>query len=754
MARLLATAADRERIGKAGSAVVLVGSYDGSGNYGDVLQLAAAIETVGRVPGDPLPVAIVEQEMAGQHLDLTKRHDKLFAGAAFVYFEDGRGTPVDGLLPLDEGSLPRRSALHLYGGGHLNRWWAARKLEHRTAAGWLAGGRSLPTTASGLQVDETVAAGGPTHELLAGASWVGLRDGASLELADRHLGGDGGPSTRLTGDDATPLVASARGADPEAVVNLHLNLGSWVSDDPERRGEKIVRMLCALGDAAGGSLELQPVVAYEDRRVSERHEIAELLERSRRELDAHGLRPLEPLDILDDVLENGLASFRRARLTVSCSYHVTLTSLLAGIPAVLLADNPYYDQKAAGLRALFDMPPGLLGVCGDRSDAAMAAEALVDGAVRSAAIAALDGAGARVLARHEELRQELADALSAGLAGSRRGGMMPAVRQWLLARLHRLVGRLVRPHLAHFARVEAVGQLETRVAAAAAGVEASGALAGSAKAEAEDALARADHALARADDGLAAARDLGLPARIAALATWLELSPPTGGPDVAIVLATRDRPALLARAVDSVLAQRYARWRLLVVDDGSSDDSKLSLHVSDDRIEIVEGPRRGLGAARNAGLERAVGDVVCYLDDDNVMHPAWLQAIASVFATRPDVEVMYGVSVAEHRVPGGPADDWWPAYWQRPWSRKALLEENLTDAGAIAHRRDLDGARFDEGLRSGEDWDLLLRLTETRPALAVPAVSHAYAIDTPGRMSDESAHRAALDEVRRRHAAT
>ncbi|NLT07359.1 MAG: glycosyltransferase family 2 protein [Solirubrobacterales bacterium] len=311
--------------------------------------------------------------------------------------------------------------------------------------------------------------------------------------------------------------------------------------------------------------------------------------------------------------------------------------------------------------------------------------------------------------------------------------------------------------------------------------------AGRAEPLAEDGLARASHAQAAADDARAlattaveragaagdrgaearavadeaseiakfavdTAREALLAARVAAFTTWLELRPPAFGPTVSVVLATRDRPACLPRAVASVLEQRYGHWQLIVVDDGDTDAASRALGgIADDRVTVVAGPRDGLSAARNAGLDAATGDLVCYLDDDNVMHPAWLQAVAHVFAARDDVDVLYGVTLAEHRLPDDLSDaGWWPAFWQLPWSRETLLEENLTDAGALAHRRGLAEARF-EPLESGEDWDLLIRLTAESPALAVPAVSHAYAMESEARMSRAERHRAVLEEIRRRH---
>jgi glycosyltransferase involved in cell wall biosynthesis len=268
-----------------------------------------------------------------------------------------------------------------------------------------------------------------------------------------------------------------------------------------------------------------------------------------------------------------------------------------------------------------------------------------------------------------------------------------------------------------------------------------------------DARFTAELGVARSDYALEMAANTPLLLRMLALRSWLELRPLGSGPRISVVLATRDRPALLPRAIESVLAQRYPEWELLIVDDGETDSVAQALATrEDERIVVVESPRCGLGAARNAGLDRASGAVVCYLDDDNVLHPEWLHAVAHLFAARADVDVAYGVAVTEHQVAGERDEGWWPAHWQLPFSRETLLERNITDVGAIAHRRELAEARFDEELRTGEDWDLLLRLTGEREAVAIPAVSHAYAMEGDGRMTEDPEHRAGLERIRRRHA--
>lgn len=259
---------------------------------------------------------------------------------------------------------------------------------------------------------------------------------------------------------------------------------------------------------------------------------------------------------------------------------------------------------------------------------------------------------------------------------------------------------------------------------------------------------------AQAKLALAVANDSSLPARLLAFMSWLELHPPgVEGPLISVILATRDRPRLLGRAIESVAAQRYRNWELIVVDDGTAAETRAVVEAAaDKRLRLVEGPRMGLSSARNAGLANLSGEIVCYCDDDNVMHPGWLHAVAEVFSGRDDVEVAYGVSIAEQKLPGEPAPEAsWPFFWQLPWSRQTLLEENVTDAGALAHRSSLEDARFDDELATGEDWDLLLRLTMNREALAIPAISHAYTMNGEDRMSDDADHRAGLEKIRRRY---
>lgn len=227
-----------------------------------------------------------------------------------------------------------------------------------------------------------------------------------------------------------------------------------------------------------------------------------------------------------------------------------------------------------------------------------------------------------------------------------------------------------------------------------------------------------------------------------ALTSWVEQAAVDPTPLVSIVLPTHNRAALLPRAVASVRAQVYPTWEIVLVDDGSTDDTPsvvagLQSELGPDRLRSLRVTRsRGACAARNLALSSAKGSLIAYLDDDNTMHPLWLKVVAWAFAQRPDVDVAYGGIVIDdlrrlNRRDTGAL----PSYHLSEFDRARLASTNLADMGAIAHRRGLAEARFDETLREMGDWDLLIRITSGKAPLVLPAVACFYHTGSPHRLS-------------------
>jgi glycosyltransferase involved in cell wall biosynthesis len=96
-------------------------------------------------------------------------------------------------------------------------------------------------------------------------------------------------------------------------------------------------------------------------------------------------------------------------------------------------------------------------------------------------------------------------------------------------------------------------------------------------------------------------------------------------PSVSIVIPTYNRAHCVARAVESILAQTFRDFEVIVVDDGSEDDTAEVLAKFGDRIHLIRQENRGVSGARNAGIRAARGKWVAFLDSDDEWHPTKLE---------------------------------------------------------------------------------------------------------------------------------
>jgi hypothetical protein len=223
---------------------------------------------------------------------------------------------------------------------------------------------------------------------------------------------------------------------------------------------------------------------------------------------------------------------------------------------------------------------------------------------------------------------------------------------------------------------------------------------------------------------------------IAAMSAWLPQADAPGDLLISVVLPTRNRRELLAAAIESVEAQSYCAWELIVVDDGSTDATAAYLAgIDDPRVVVLESGGVGPCGARNVALDVASGDVIAYLDDDNRFDPHWLKAVAITFAGHPDATVCYGARVLQDEgsvLRGTPSRR--PGFHFVGWDEQAIRDYNIADTNVLAHR--CSDVRFDEELAYFGDWDLLLRLAAESEPVEVPAIATYYRTDADGRMSD------------------
>jgi glycosyltransferase involved in cell wall biosynthesis len=120
-------------------------------------------------------------------------------------------------------------------------------------------------------------------------------------------------------------------------------------------------------------------------------------------------------------------------------------------------------------------------------------------------------------------------------------------------------------------------------------------------------------------------------------------------PMITAVMIFFNAERYFAEAIESVLAQTYANWELMLVDDGSTDASTAIARDYaarfPDRVRYVEHPghaNRGMSASRNAGVAAGRGDYVAFLDSDDVWLPGWMEHFAAVAQRFPDAGMIYG----------------------------------------------------------------------------------------------------------------
>jgi GT2 family glycosyltransferase len=207
------------------------------------------------------------------------------------------------------------------------------------------------------------------------------------------------------------------------------------------------------------------------------------------------------------------------------------------------------------------------------------------------------------------------------------------------------------------------------------------------------------------------------------------LPPPTvRTPTVSVIVPTVNRPDTLRTALQSILAQTYRDFEIVVVNDCGPD----AQHVIDaldheGRINTVRhAVNRGLAAARNSGIGVARGRFIAYLDDDDVFYPEHLETLVPFLEANSE-RVVYSDALRVVQVKDGAA--YRIAARDRPYSndfdRARLLVNNQFPVLCAMHTRAAWAAvgGFDESLTSHEDWDFWLRLSARMPFEHVASIT-------------------------------
>lgn len=215
-------------------------------------------------------------------------------------------------------------------------------------------------------------------------------------------------------------------------------------------------------------------------------------------------------------------------------------------------------------------------------------------------------------------------------------------------------------------------------------------------------------------------------------------------PLVTVIIPSYNRGWVLKEAIDSVLSQDYPHVELIVVNDGSTDNTAQILSLYGDKINVIHQENRGVSAARNTGVSHAAGDYIAFLDSDDIWLPRKISVQIDFFNQYPRVEICQteevwirnGVRVnpkKKHKKPSG--EIFLPS-----------LKLCLVSPSAVMLQKSLFTrfGGFDEDLPACEDYDLWLRISCRQPI---------FLIDTPlivkrGGHPDQLSKAPGLDKYR------
>ncbi len=214
-----------------------------------------------------------------------------------------------------------------------------------------------------------------------------------------------------------------------------------------------------------------------------------------------------------------------------------------------------------------------------------------------------------------------------------------------------------------------------------------------------------------------------------------------GRGSVVVVIPAKDRAGVIGRALQSVRAQTVPPDEVIVVDDGSSDDTAAVARSFGATVLVHDAPR-GSGPARNTGIEASDAEWVAFLDSDDEWMPTHLEYVRA----SAEGHVLVSSSAVDTNGRGRGNQSGTPL---RLTPRRCFVPENpVVTSGTLAHRQELLDAGGFRPFRRAQDIDMWARLLERGPGLVLPEPTVVYHVppgptDPAGMMRD----RAGLMEV-------
>ena len=196
-------------------------------------------------------------------------------------------------------------------------------------------------------------------------------------------------------------------------------------------------------------------------------------------------------------------------------------------------------------------------------------------------------------------------------------------------------------------------------------------------------------------------------------------------PKVSVVIAAFNAEAFVRQAVESVLSQQLENIEVIIVDDGSTDDTpRILASFSDRRLVMLRQKNAGVSAARNAGLAAASAPYIFFLDADDILLPDALGRMTAVMDQAPHRIACFAhlIRIAEDGSELSPRPHLRWKFFPAKATLRQLMTKNFILCGAICIRTEAARAvqGFNSALKLGEDWEFWCRLAVLGDFIAMP----------------------------------
>ncbi len=185
-------------------------------------------------------------------------------------------------------------------------------------------------------------------------------------------------------------------------------------------------------------------------------------------------------------------------------------------------------------------------------------------------------------------------------------------------------------------------------------------------------------------------------------------------PTVSVIIPTYNRKALLRQALESVFAQSYRDFEVIVIDDGSTDGTEEALRPLFERIRYLSKPNGGPASARNRGIKEARGDYIAFLDSDDLWEPKFLEVTCDYLGRHDELAM---VATGWRTLPEGKHRPRVAASLLHGDLFRRLIEQRFIRTSSVLARRAFMErvGGFNEGLEVAEDYDMWLRIARAYP---------------------------------------